>query len=644
MSKYSITPSGDFNFIEVALGHISKRGQVLPLDTALTEINKCREAGEPAFRSIHCFNSDFKKHVDTHKSVRGYFGPSFSPFLTFDIDDSDIEGATLTAQKFVKGLIDGYGVPSKYIIVWFSGQKGYHIQLPSQLFGGWKADQKLHVKLRKLAETLARGHNIDTSIYDQKRLLRIGGTRHDVTGRFKSHITTEAFLQLKTDRLPYLGTEKPDLSFIPDVKQCKPIESLEAVWIDILQNASKPASKQVTTVDYQSFDGSFPTSLSEGDGRDNRFYYKARQLRDWGVPAWEARNILELWDGQCDNPLTDTNGENILMDKIRSAYGSDAELDDEGIVVHSGLEAVNAYESYLDNPSASISTGFNMIDNMHRKLRTGEVCVMLGKTGSGKTALALNMLRNMALNNHRCIFFSLEMTLHRVVERQIAIELNKTADEVEKDFASLRKQVHHIPWWSNYHICSQSAMSMKQIEDTVQRTSAMHGDVDVLCIDYLGLIRSANNSSSVSSYSAVSEIASALKNVAKRCGIAIIVLAQVGRQHGQDGDVPLTLTAGRDSGVIEEGADLVLGVHRPELGAGDRTMGVQVLKSRKGTIHASSDHALYPWHGPSFRVQNVALDRSNLGDKKSLFCTPIEDLPKDSPIKKIITKFDGENA
>jgi len=250
----------------------------------------------------------------------------------------------------------------------------------------------------------------------------------------------------------------------------------------------------------------------------------------------------------------------------------------------------------------------------------------------------------MALNNHRCIFFSLEMTLHRVVERQIAIELNKTADEVEKDFASLRKQVHHIPWWSNYHICSQSAMSMKQIEDTVQRTSAMHGDVDVVCIDYLGLIRSANNSSSVSSYSAVSEIASALKNVAKRCGIAIIVLAQVGRQHGQDGDVPLTLTAGRDSGVIEEGADLVLGVHRPELGAGDRTMGVQVLKSRKGTIHASSDHALYPWHGPSFRVQNVALDRSNLGDKKSLFCTPIEDLPKDSPIKKIITKFDGENA
>ena len=56
--------------------------------------------------------------------------------------------------------------------------------LPAGLFGGWRESAKLHTRLRDLAKRIAHGHDIDYAIYDQKRLLRAGGTRHDVSGYY----------------------------------------------------------------------------------------------------------------------------------------------------------------------------------------------------------------------------------------------------------------------------------------------------------------------------------------------------------------------------------------------------------------------------------------------------------------------------
>jgi KaiC/GvpD/RAD55 family RecA-like ATPase len=616
----------------------------MPQTEASVAIATCQKDGLPAYRSVHVFGADFKHHVETHGSVKGWSGESYAPYLCFDIDD-DLDVATRTAQQFVGELVEGFKTPPEHIIVWFSGKKGYHLQLPAGLFGGWTASKTLHKKLKILATRVANGYDIDTAIYDQKRLLRCGGTKHDVSGRYKTHIPTDEFLSMPSEAVRDLGLSPPDLTKILPPTSAPPVPALESVWLDVQTRSQHETKKQsARNIDYQSFEGSFPLDLSEGDGRDNRMYFKARQLREWGVPAWESYNILKLWDSQCKIPLTQTNGESILMDKIRSAYGTDAALDaDEGIQVHSGLEALNEYQNYLDDPGASIATGFDELDRMHRNIRTGEVAIILGKTGSGKTAWALNALRNMAEKGHRVLFFSLEMTLARVVERQIAIELGMTADEVEADYGNLRKKAHSIPWMEQYHICSQSAMTMPQIEETIQKVSEVHGKVDCVCIDYLGLIRSTNQSSSVSSYQAVSEIASQLKNVAKRCNIAVMVLSQVSRGHGEQGNVQFSMNAGRDSGVIEEGADLVIGIHRPELGSLDRTMAIQVLKSRKGRIHTAGNQLLYPWHGPSFRVQSRELNSFNLPDDETFITHSLRNI-EDPLINQIAMSFDGEDA
>ena len=635
----------EFTYVEVALGSIQNRGHVCTLQEGIAAIKQ--QGDKPCYMSIHRFDESFADYLTERKTVRGHVGASYTPWLPFDFDDAELEHSHARAQQFVGELINGFEAIRDQIVVYFSGRKGYHVYLPAQFFGDWRPSENLHKQLRALALRLGESYNVDSAIYDQKRLLRHPMTKHDQTGLYKRRIVTGEFLAASVEDVCEMALTPGDNSGIVPPHQCDEIPALSAVWLDI-RNEVKAKGKPVP-IDHQSLTGSFPLELKEGDGRDNQVYWKARQLRQWGVPAWEANNILALWDSAMETPLTQTNGPNVLWDKVRSAYGADADLDaEEGIQVYNGREALNEYQGYLENPGAQISTGYEEIDNMHRYIRSGEVVILLGKTGSGKTAFALNLLRNIAIGDHKTLFFSLEMTLPRVIERQCAIEAGVSANEIEGNFPVHHRDLGNLPWWDNYHITAQSNMSMAQIEETIQRTSDYSGKVDVVCIDYLGLIKAQGSNNAVSSYQAVSEIAASLKAVSKRCECAIIVLAQISRAHGEVGDVPISISAARDFGVIEEGADLVLGVHRPELGANDRLMGFQILKSRKGTIHASGQYLNYAWHGPSFTVQPGALDIVSLPTDAKSFVRPKP--PPSSPApqgkpdaqQEVLANLDGE--
>ena len=631
----------DFKYVEVAIGSINKRGRVMKISEAIAEIKK--DSTKPAFVSVHRFDKSFHDYLTERETVRGYTGPSYAPFVPFDFDDAELELSHTRAQQFLGEMINGFNAPADQINVFFSGRKGYHIYLPAQFFGNWAPSDTLYKKLRTLALRLGEAHNIDPAIYDQKRLLRHPMTKHDATDLYKRRIPTKEFLAATVKDVQEMAVTAGDNDIVP-FNRCQEVPELGAIWLDCQKTPAKAASQ--VPVEHQTLKGSFPTDLKEGDGRDNHVYWKARQFRNWGVPAYETYNVLQMWDNTMETPLTTTNGPNILWDKIKSAYGNDADLDaDQGVQVFNGRESLHQYQAYLDNPGAKIQTGYEEIDQRHRHIRSGEVVILLGKTGSGKTAFALNMLRNMAMANHKVLFFSLEMTLARVVERQCAIEAGVSANEIEANFTGNR-DLMNLPWWDNSYLCAQPNMSMAQIEEAIQRQSDYTGAVEVACIDYMGLIRATSaGNSSVSSYQAVSEIAASLKAVSKRCNCAIIVLSQISRNHGDEGDSHFGLSSGRDSGVIEEGADLVLGIHRPELHGKDRVMRVQILKSRKGSIHPPATSFIYGWHGPSFRVQPGQINEMDLSSDRESFIrepAPPVTAKEAEKIQTIQETFDAE--
>ena len=636
----------EFNYVDFAIGGPQKRNNPALWADACDAIKAQPQVA--AYATIHRFDQSFRDYLSERKTVKGFRGPSYTPWLIFDFDDPKITESHRRTQQFVREITDGFGAPKDQVVIYFSGRKGYHVYLPAMFFGDWTPSETLHKKLKTLALRLANSHSPDPSIYDQSRLIRHPGSLHPESNLYKTWIPTGRYLESTAEEIVAEAAIPPSDNWFEGMvppHECGEVEPLAAIWLDIRNETPRATGEaRALPADHQTLKGSFPIDLQEGEGRDNQVYFKARQLRNWGVPAYEANNILQLWDGAMEVPLTTTNGPSVLWDKVKSAYGADADFDaEEGIQVYTGREALNEYQGYLDNPSAQIATGYDELDTMHRHIRVGEVVMLLGKTGSGKTAFALNALSNMAKAGHKTLFFSLEMTLPRVVERQCAIEAGATADEIESNFDGYRELCSE-PWWDNYNICAQSSMSLAKIEETIQRTSDYSGKVEVACIDYLGLIRGSAASTSVGSYQAVSEIAVGLKSLSKRCECAIIVLGQIGRAHGEEGDVPISMTSGRDSGAIEEGADLVLGVHRPERGTLDRLMSIQVLKSRKGMIHSAGSCLNYAWHGPSFTVQKGHIDPIAMDPHAPTLIRPkaMADPIITPETNHIVDMFDGE--
>lgn len=171
------------------------------------------EVSREAYLSAFTFGSEFRQYLEVNRTTRGYRGPTFAPWLWFDIDRAeDLEAATRDAQRLCAATVERYGMDGDALLIFFSGSKGYHIGLPSTL---WAAEPSgdFHRVARQFAEQLASraGVTIDTAVYDRVRAFRAPNSRHPKTGRHKRrleygellHVTTSAILERASHPEPF---------------------------------------------------------------------------------------------------------------------------------------------------------------------------------------------------------------------------------------------------------------------------------------------------------------------------------------------------------------------------------------------------------------------------------------------------------
>jgi replicative DNA helicase len=214
------------------------------------------------------------------------------------------------------------------------------------------------------------------------------------------------------------------------------------------------------------------------------------------------------------------------------------------------------------NPITGISTGFEKLDQMTSGFQNDEFIIIGARPSVGKTALALNMAANIAFHKKiPAAFFSLEMSSIALVQRLISSEAMVQAQNLRSGFLSsgdYKKiiDVMGIIYEAPFHIVDMPNMKLLDLRSQARKLRSQQ-QVEIVFVDYLGLIGHDNNS--LPRYEQISEISRSLKSLARELHIPVVVLCQLNRDA--QFEVP-TLANLRDSGSIEQDADLVLFLNR----------------------------------------------------------------------------------
>lgn len=228
------------------------------------------------------------------------------------------------------------------------------------------------------------------------------------------------------------------------------------------------------------------------------------------------------------------------------------------------MEAIETIEKLYERRGAitGISTGFTNMDRMTNGLHPAEMTVIAARPSMGKTAFAMNIAEHVALNlKHAVAIFSLEMSSQQLVQRLLCsrarVNLGKVRDGFlsERDFPNLTAAASKLAE-SQIYIDDTAGLSILELRAKARRFKQMY-DIQLIVIDYLQLLKSTSRRAQDNRQLEIAEISSGVKALAKELKIPIIVLAQLNRNpEARAGGKP-RLSDLRESGSIEQDADLV---------------------------------------------------------------------------------------
>ena len=236
-------------------------------------------------------------------------------------------------------------------------------------------------------------------------------------------------------------------------------------------------------------------------------------------------------------------------------------------------EVIEKLNKIAKDPSTlrGISTGFDDLDTLTNGLQNSDLILLAARPGVGKTSFAMNVINNVATKVKKsCAIFSLEMPKIQIAQRSMCSIGNVSMERALKgklsvdEWASLIKASRKLSE-AKIYIDDSSINDPNDILSKCRRIKREHG-LDLVMIDYLQLMRADKNSTFENKVLEVGEITRSLKIAAKELDVPIILLSQLSRAVEQrKGDHRPVLSDLRDSGSIEQDADIVMFIYKPDM-------------------------------------------------------------------------------
>lgn len=299
----------------------------------------------------------------------------------------------------------------------------------------------------------------------------------------------------------------------------------------------------------------------------------------------ETTDVFDLLD------KAETNLFKVAEGNIRKNYDSMSKIMQQAIE-----EIENAQNN--EGGISGIPTGFTALDRVTSGWQRSDMIVLAARPGMGKTAFVLSMARNTAVQfNKPVAVFSLEMSSVQLVNRLISGETEIPAEKLRKgnlaphEFQQLHARIGRLSE-APIFIDDTPALSIFEFRAKARRLKAQH-DIDLIIIDYLQLMTGGGESKG-NREQEISMISRSIKTVAKELNVPIIALSQLSRSvETRGGDKRPMLSDLRESGAIEQDADIVSFIYRPEYYGitededGNSTLGtgeIIIAKHRNGSL------------------------------------------------------------
>ena len=232
-----------------------------------------------------------------------------------------------------------------------------------------------------------------------------------------------------------------------------------------------------------------------------------------------------------------------------------------------------------------VATGYRDLDATLAGFHNSNLIILAARPGVGKTTLAINIAQHVAVKDKKSVaVFSLEMSKEELVDRMLVSEADidawklKTGKLNEDDFTKLSNAMGVLAE-ANIYIDDTPGMSILEMRTKARRLQVEHG-VDMIIVDYLQLAKSRNLENRVQE---VSEISQGMKNLARELKVPVLCLSQLSRAVESRGTKQPMLADLRESGSIEQDADVVMFLWRDDEENRERML-LDIAKHRNGPL------------------------------------------------------------
>lgn len=630
------------NYKAIAIG-LNKRILVEEKDVSskLSELYE-KDPNKDYYISIYKYSEEAKAQFEKTKSLAGISNLKTST-LVFDFDSKkDVNLAKQDAKTLVTRLGQA-GFPKDKLQVYFSGNKGLHVQVSLNKDYTKKEVDYLTNKFAGDLETA------DKQIHDYQRILRAPMSKHTGSGLYKTPITVEE-LDLPIEKVKELAANPDDTRW----EMASAYMDLTPAELPIVMPELKEEKKKEISVEYEDAPdfSKNKTGLThakyalasgyfeEGERHEavmilsatykalgwpienayNNLKATIRQRNDrLGIGAVTDSDKQELWKEITSvySPTwkggTFSEDKNSLLIKTKQRYNIQDKFEQNLVISLPQVNSIfNDFATNIDKNTLKL--GIPSFDQEIR-VTTSTLVALLAAPSAGKSSISFGILNSTSKDGIKSMFFSLDMAAPQVYQRLAQRHTGFSSDRLFKAYQSKDKAVIDkveatlAKEYENVKFCFRGAMNVDIIREALLKEKELTGEFPKLVvIDYL-----ENVLCDMSSDPTIAKgfVARALKDMANEFGICILLLVQPAKVTGGPSEELNSYYNIKGSGLVAEAASQVITMHRPGFSPknpeDDNYLTLTVVKNRMGQLGTFDYH----WTGITGMIRELTSEEQN---------------------------------